>query len=197
MKVRSAFADCQTRHPVLSSSFTQAHFSDACKFSKEDPATISRYSDSRESPLSEQRVHGKTLDKDSDAILAEHVVRQGAYQRIRDRHVFEKDGVVVIMSSSTWSLDSFVLGYMFEGAMLRAHQKYDALLDMLDEAPDSEARLRVLSGTLEGEDGTYQRVFNGLDLLVQPPDCPLLQRCALEGYSECMLALSRNGHGDG
>jgi len=86
----------------------------------------------------------------------------------------------------------FVAGFLPVSEQNGAKQKYEVLLEQLERALDEEDMVRVLEEQLTGENDVV------IPLLVQcPPDCPLLQHCAKQGWACAVRWLLDNGFAAG
>lgn len=143
----------------------------------------------------------RMLERDVNRTLICHTVARGHKRDAGNgRYVFEKDGVVIISSSA--SPDMQVITAWFQSGWMQetkdAQAELAQIIDALDAAIDSESRLEVLCQQLgDRSEPDSWRIFQGVDLLERPPECPLLQRCARYGYDECVKQLLHKGFSPG
>jgi len=139
------------------------------------------------------RPSGRMLAIDVDEHLIRHTVVRGTKTPLPGGEWrFEKEGVVVVTRGQYPAeleiLDAFVVGFVTAETQQNAKKKYEAMLQALEESLDGDDRLRALASSLCDE-----RVLSGVDLTQTPPDCPLLQHCAKEGWAECVQELLQRG----
>jgi len=147
---------------------------------------------------SEVRPSGRVLCHDVDDYLIRHTVARGSKSQLDPEHWrFELDGVVVVTKGAGQGLAveyarGGVHGFVETHSQDAARERYEALLASLDRALDGDDRARALESH-----GVEGRVLCGLDLAQVPKDCPLLQHCARQGWSECVEHLLGRGFREG
>ena len=83
--------------------------------------------------------------------------------------------------------DAFVAGFLPTSEQESAKQKYESLLEQLETALEDDDTVAVLENQLSENEVL-------IPLLVQcPPDCPLLQHCAKQGWAVAVRWLLNHG----
>lgn len=153
---------------------------------------------------------GRMLERGVDDYLMHHTVARGSKTDARDgTWRFEKDGVVVILTSDLDPSDQIAITTFFKDSLPTSgdirgfveHRTYDEateayaeVLSRFEGCLDEEGRLEVLTASF-GSDCC--RIFMGIDLQFMPPNRPFLLHCAEKGYAECVARLLSCGWNPG